>query len=475
MSWGLNKGVTPYAFGTNINGTWTNLGTVSSAGIWNLTIPALPGLSSNVIPAVGMPGLNMANCTSTATCGWFLYSSPTAYPAANTPTLRVQQFRPATGGPTGGYVNPALWVLGSSGANNPEFYWPLTSVLYNTTLASTGAENVAINGTAFKQLGSNPPGSVITKTWGGNFVCDDQTGVIDPPPGAQCIGIEDDLYIQAGMSTDVNKQRVIMHLAGGPKTTDTNAHIGRALLISPIGRGVIDNAIELLEDQGGGFGETFVVKGDGSTKISSNLGNWSSFNIGKQLVVGSRLSAINNPGIGILDTNSSNPWAIANSLGDLKFYAMPALNDSTSAPVTALTLARPNGAASFNSSVAIRTNNLLTFADATGAISGTNGTAILNNSGTTYIDSYSGPFTFRGNSFAVLATLSSTSATFNVPIKLNSYTVAGLAAALPCNAGAEGSMAYVTDANAPAYNATVVGGGAVKVPVFCNGANWTAH
>jgi len=36
MQWGMNKGVTPYAFGANINGTWRDLGTVSSGGVWNI-------------------------------------------------------------------------------------------------------------------------------------------------------------------------------------------------------------------------------------------------------------------------------------------------------------------------------------------------------------------------------------------------------------------------------------------------------
>lgn len=60
--------------------------------------------------------------------------------------------------------------------------------------------------------------------------------------------------------------------------------------------------------------------------------------------------------------------------------------------------------------------------------------------------------------------------------------VAGIAlhgttvAALPtCNAGEEGTMMYVTDATAPAYNATLTGGGTVAVPVFCNGSTWTSH
>lgn len=53
-----------------------------------------------------------------------------------------------------------------------------------------------------------------------------------------------------------------------------------------------------------------------------------------------------------------------------------------------------------------------------------------------------------------------------LPIKLAGFTVATLPA------GTIGDRAYVTDALAPSYNATAVGGGAVKVPVFYNGTNW---
>lgn len=41
MQWGMNKGVTPYAFGANINGTWSNFGTVSVTGTWSLTLSNL--------------------------------------------------------------------------------------------------------------------------------------------------------------------------------------------------------------------------------------------------------------------------------------------------------------------------------------------------------------------------------------------------------------------------------------------------
>jgi hypothetical protein len=56
------------------------------------------------------------------------------------------------------------------------------------------------------------------------------------------------------------------------------------------------------------------------------------------------------------------------------------------------------------------------------------------------------------------------------------YVTPVATASLPtCNAGAAGLSAVVTDATVPTYNATLTGGGAVTVPVFCNGTNWTTH
>jgi len=52
--------------------------------------------------------------------------------------------------------------------------------------------------------------------------------------------------------------------------------------------------------------------------------------------------------------------------------------------------------------------------------------------------------------------------------KTNGYTVATLPA------GVVGLRAYVTDATTPAYNAALVGGGAVVVPVFYNGTAWVS-
>jgi hypothetical protein len=54
-------------------------------------------------------------------------------------------------------------------------------------------------------------------------------------------------------------------------------------------------------------------------------------------------------------------------------------------------------------------------------------------------------------------------------VSMGGSTVAALPAAA---ATIVGSRAYVTDANAPVFGAAVAGGGAVTIPVFCNGAAW---
>jgi hypothetical protein len=52
---------------------------------------------------------------------------------------------------------------------------------------------------------------------------------------------------------------------------------------------------------------------------------------------------------------------------------------------------------------------------------------------------------------------------------LTNYTVATLPSAATSGTGAR---AFVTDATAPTFGATVAGGGAVAVPVYSDGTNW---
>jgi hypothetical protein len=51
----------------------------------------------------------------------------------------------------------------------------------------------------------------------------------------------------------------------------------------------------------------------------------------------------------------------------------------------------------------------------------------------------------------------------------DNYTVATLPSAATSGAG---SRLFVTDATAPTFGSTVVGGGTVNVPVYSDGTNW---
>lgn len=78
---------------------------------------------------------------------------------------------------------------------------------------------------------------------------------------------------------------------------------------------------------------------------------------------------------------------------------------------------------------------------------------------------------FVSNFTDALAVASDGGTTFGNVVRLAAKTVATLPT---CNSGTEGSLAYVTDATAATYNATLTGGGSIKIKAFCNGTNWVA-
>lgn len=81
MQWGVNKGVNPYQFGANINGTWSNLGTVSPTGTWTLT-PSSISVSGNISAASVKTNTSLASFLSTSFgpdgLGWIRYGATTA-------------------------------------------------------------------------------------------------------------------------------------------------------------------------------------------------------------------------------------------------------------------------------------------------------------------------------------------------------------------------------------------------------------
>ena len=58
-------------------------------------------------------------------------------------------------------------------------------------------------------------------------------------------------------------------------------------------------------------------------------------------------------------------------------------------------------------------------------------------------------------------------------VSVPKFTVVEIGSLPTCNAGAKGSVYMVSDALLPAALATVSAGGAISVPVVCNGSAWT--
>ncbi|WP_400769352.1 hypothetical protein [Methylosinus sporium] len=302
-----------------------------STGAWTLpsgvTIPGLPGLTTN-IQGTGTPGLDFSttSCTGDA-CGWMLYAAPSNYPDANPALLRVQKSFPATGGHSG-WTYSTAWIVGTTGQNDAGYIWNLKSELNNKTAGATGAQNVAISGTARDVTDGITLPYSYAPIWGLYGEAYDASGQVNPNYAIH--GGEIDAYVNVGAGTDANKQRVMLQLAGGVQGgTDSGVHIGRGLLIGTNGGAVLDNAIEVNE---GTIGfNTFLVEGSGATIIHALKGGWANDNAGKGLLVTTNTGA-NNPAIGVSDSNLTNWWALANYGGELRVQTMPALTDSTTAP-----------------------------------------------------------------------------------------------------------------------------------------------
>lgn len=89
--------------------------------------------------------------------------------------------------------------------------------------------------------------------------------------------------------------------------------------------------------------------------------------------------------------------------------------------------------------------------------------------GSTY---YNASGTSVGSALPFCAGSMSTQNAGSAQIQPTQYTVATLPT---CNASSKALLLVVTDATAPTYNAALTGGGAVVVPVLCNGSAWTSH
>jgi hypothetical protein len=145
VTWGLITGSEPRAlciYDTSATRQCLQTGTINSTT--HIYTPlALPGATDNV-SNTGIPGLSGGH--------WMIRTNPGIFDP--TQTLRVDRVVSGTG-TAGGFVYPTLLVNTTTSVTGNEYEWGLLAQMHNMAPAAGGAENVALQGTIFKDVPTN--------------------------------------------------------------------------------------------------------------------------------------------------------------------------------------------------------------------------------------------------------------------------------------------------------------------------------
>ncbi len=161
--------------------------------------PAWPPNFSRSVQGSGLPGVDGGHV--------FLWNRPQGFDPAS--TLRVDRHVPEGSGEADPHLQGALGARLRAGRTMPATSGRSPASCTTAALASTGAQNVAVNGTVFKEANGLGP---VGPSWAGNFNCVDTTDEADPV--ASCIGAEIDVSAQSP-TTDRNRQRVGLQISTG--------------------------------------------------------------------------------------------------------------------------------------------------------------------------------------------------------------------------------------------------------------------
>ena len=189
---------------------------------------APPGYSASV-QGTGIPGIENGRL--------MLWNAPKGWDPAT--TLRVDR-HVAAGSGEAGHTYKALWVNCSAAGESAGYEWCGTAELANSTPGETGAQNVALNATAFKRRRAD--GRQVGPTWAGNSNCVDDQGIADPRHS--CVGHEIDVAATSATSDALN-QRVGLQISGGGVP---GAEVGYGLLMGQTAGSTIKTALGLRGD-----------------------------------------------------------------------------------------------------------------------------------------------------------------------------------------------------------------------------------
>jgi hypothetical protein len=564
MQWGMNKGVTPYQFGANINGVWSNLGTVSSSGVWSIPVANLSGLGTAATQNIGTSGATvpLLNASNTWTPLQTFAAGITGLGTVDSGVWTVAAINVA---PTWASLGLTPNSTAAAGANCTQ----INNLIYQASISSkreillpAGGDTLYTNCTidlkytgvtfgsvvrdSIHDAGATPPTPRIagvsmstpivsirspygptngrmTGIWlknvtiigsGSTAAAVDVDSVTDG--GLVGVNIIDSrsttaaIYFHSGITgTDLGEAADIQRFwveatvrqigAGTPRTVpcarfdssiNANFSINQHVEISCqyynqtayVINSADNNQFYLRANRaGGGTGDTLLCGGPNPAKPSALVvgcdGNTFQYLSGTGAVVfeGTDTSGVTSGTrneIAWLDSGNGTPYptigtdSIVDITSNLAYRTPFGMNKAAISDSAAGAIACKNRQT--NESLRICNGSASGFWTDDGTA--TNVFAQRINAGVYEFLNIAG----GGGIKFVPAVEFANPVTFSSLIGLKAYTVAGLAA-VPCNAGRTGNMAYVTDATAPTYNGALVGGGTVKVPVFCDGAAWSSH
>jgi len=529
MQWGMNKGATPYQFGANINGSWTNLGTVSAAGVWAISSSNISGIGTAAAQNIGTSGanvplLNGANtwsaiqtfsggitnlgsisplnyisglsasadngptiqaavnaCPST---GCALVIPYGAYPVATSITLKAGVVIQGQGSAPGYKANTRLY---NSGLSGPMFIFPGSASLSPGVSTSIGLRDFTIDMQSANYAAVSAPEITSGRgTWNGNIT---HMSIVNARPALDIVNgwdwwINDNAFIACGnAATGAGRQKACLYISNSTGSysgaASNSIHIVDNFIDTSVGEGInIDSSLGSSTKVNSMFitGNHFGIQG--YSNISGCISNSViANNVSEGTIAGQAIFNLSGLGTGcafnIISNNSLNAPG-AYSIVDANTSDLIANNfnyiKGTNTAWYSLTAASGNITVIGNKSddnPCCNTIPMVTDAGSLNSVQWNDGSDGVISSGLV-------PFKKSGTSYSLLTSAAlalpitiSGAATFSSTLKLASYTIAGLPT---CNAAALGVIVTVSNGTAYAtgtYGSAVSATGAVTRQVLC--------
>ena len=462
----LTTGSSDTVMGSNAGASITTGNSNTAMGYYALNSDVTGGSET----AIGAQALvNSTGSFNTAVGALAAYSFVSSYPITAVGYASLKNATAANNAALG--LSSCLGIVG--GANNDCFG--------NNTLSKvdgTSAGNIAIGEGVLVGNATTPPVITNTTAIGLNSMSSTSLGAIT---GSTAVGAN----ALASLTSGNNNTAIGVNSLTADATTTYSTAVGAYALAANTGG--FNTAVGGLAAQNFGSGNPISAFGYSALNLATGVNNAAfGFNAAATITTGTFNDAFGNNALKKVSGTSNNNAVFGDN-------AM--IGNTTTPPVVSNNVVVGAQAMSNTALAAAINNVVIGSSTGTGITSAFNNTIIGYHSGTSLTtgsreiligtdsncdvgsgsetdtlkvcESSGGGALIKGN-----LTAAAPEVTVGGPLQLASYTVASLPT---CAAGYAGAIAYVTDANAPSYNATLTGSGTTKTLAMCNGTNWTAH